>query len=75
MTRTVVPKDRCPNAIRYGTGLATRCIGKVAHTSPGGKHEGKGLKKDPFRRIVWFGGDAREFITDKDSEFSWREKK
>ncbi len=76
MTRLVLPKDRCTSAIEWADNKFCRCILKKAHApAKGGMHQGKGPKRDPFRRISWFGGDAREFFTDKDNEFTWSERK
>lgn len=72
MRLTPIPADRCVYAIKYGTTLMTRCMNKKGHNGP---HVGKGLKKFPYQRIEWFAGDGREFITDKDYQWSWAERK
>lgn len=63
-----IPKDRCHQALAYGTTLHTRCMFRRGHNGP---HEGKGLKKFPYQRVRWFEGDSRQYVTDKDHEFSW----
>lgn len=63
---------RCAWAIRFGETLNTRCFMKPAHS---GMHEAKGLKKFTYQRVRWFGGDAREFISGRDDEFAWSERK
>lgn len=67
-----IPTDRCHYGIKAGENLLTRCMFKRGHS---GQHEGKGLKKFPYQRIVWFARDSREFITDKPHEFAWSERK
>lgn len=67
-----LPVNRCLSAIKFGTSLNTRCMGRKGHNGP---HEGKGLKKFPYQRITWFKGDRREFLTERADEYAWSEKK
>lgn len=67
-----LPKDRCWFALKVGN-LNSRCISKRSHH---GRHEAKSLKKHPYDRIYWFGGDAREFqAPERNDEFAWSEKR
>jgi hypothetical protein len=63
---------RCFMALKYGENLLTRCRLKPGHNGP---HLAKGLKKYPYQKVEWFKGDSREFLTDKEHEYAWSEKK
>lgn len=71
MRLSAIPDPRCPYGLNYGS-LSTRCMFKPGHNGP---HEGKGLRKFTYQRVRWFAGDGREFITERNDEFSWSEKR
>ena len=68
--RTANP--RCKMGIKFSERLLTRCLYKHGHH---GMHEARGLEKFPYQRIKWLPGDGREFLTEKESEFAWSERK
>lgn len=68
----IKPDNRCAYAILYGATLQTRCMKVAGH---GGQHTGKGLKKFPYQRIEWFAGDAREYVSDKEHEWTWSDRR
>lgn len=63
-----ITSERCSQAIKFGTLLATRCLLQAGH---GGSHEGKGLAEFPYQRIHWSYSDRRGFETDRDDEYAW----
>lgn len=65
--------SRCTWAIQYGTTLATRCYKELGHVFDpnNGTHVGKGLIEFPYQEIRWFDGDRRQFLTEREDEYSW----
>ncbi len=57
---------RCPWAIQYTEGWATRCDSDDRH--PGDWHTGPGQHD---RQIWWLAGDRREFVTIVDHPGPW----
>ena len=68
----IKPDNRCAYAILFTGSLRTRCMKVAGH---GGQHTGKGLQKFPYQRVEWLAGDGREYISDKEHEFAWSDRK
>lgn len=63
---------RCPWAIAFGIGRATRCHKEAGHIEH--DHEGPGLPEFPYQRVAWLAGDRREFTTTIESNTSWEQE-
>lgn len=62
--------ERCPWAIRFVRTLATRCFLDDGHGHRPG-HRARGLP-DSSKVVVWYGGDTREFRTEREDIWAWR---
>jgi hypothetical protein len=51
--------------------FSTRCRQKPGHNGP---HVGPHLPELPYQLIRWFHGDAREFLTDRDLPYAWKNR-
>lgn len=66
VTKQPIPR-RCPWAIHLAT-MSTRCLlPDDWHLM----HEGRGLAMFEGQRLSWFGGDLREFRSDRPDEHAW----